>query len=90
MTTVYVTYPGDAAARFDRDYYVARHLPLVMATRLPGKVARRLGRGAPPSSQMRPAGGVANAALLAACRLEALLPRNPVAGLTAMAWGTVP
>ncbi len=65
-------------------------LPLVMATRLPGKVARRLGRGAPPASQMRPAGGLANAALLAACRLEALLPRNPVAGLTAMAWGTVP
>jgi len=33
---------------------------------------------------------LANTALLAACRLEALLPRNPVAGLTAMAWGTVP
>ena len=31
MTTLYVTYPGDAATRFDRDYYVARHLPLVMA-----------------------------------------------------------
>ncbi len=31
MTTVYVTYPGDAATRFDRDYYVTRHLPLVMA-----------------------------------------------------------
>ena len=65
-------------------------LPLVVATRLPGKVARRIGRASPPSSQMRPVGALANAALLAACRLEALLPHNPVAGLTAMAWGTVP
>ena len=31
MTTLYVTYPGDAATRFDRDYYVRHHLPLVMA-----------------------------------------------------------
>ncbi len=31
MTTVYVTYPGGPATRFDRDYYVARHLPMVMA-----------------------------------------------------------
>ena len=30
MTTMYVTYPGDAGTRFDRDYYVAHHLPLVM------------------------------------------------------------
>ena len=30
MTILYVTYPGDAATRFDRDYYVARHVPLVM------------------------------------------------------------
>ena len=28
--TVYVTYPGDARTRFDRDYYVAVHLPLVV------------------------------------------------------------
>ena len=28
--TVHVTYRGDAATRFDRDYYVAEHLPLVM------------------------------------------------------------
>ena len=30
MITIYVTYPGDAATRFDRDYYVRHHLPLVM------------------------------------------------------------
>lgn len=30
MTTMYVTYPGDADTWFDRDYYVSRHLPLVM------------------------------------------------------------
>lgn len=29
MTTLFVTYPGDAGTRFDRDYYVATHLPLV-------------------------------------------------------------
>ncbi len=31
MTTMYVTYSGDAATWFDRDYYVRHHLPLVMA-----------------------------------------------------------
>ena len=31
MTTLYVTYAGDAATRFDRDYYLRHHLPLVMA-----------------------------------------------------------
>ena len=30
MTTMYVTYAGTAATRFDREYYVQRHLPLVM------------------------------------------------------------
>ena len=30
MTTMYVTYPGDAVTRFDRDYYVRHHVPLVM------------------------------------------------------------
>lgn len=29
MTTLLVTYPGDGATRFDRDYYVGIHLPLV-------------------------------------------------------------
>ena len=28
--TVYVTYQGTPETRFDRDYYVNRHLPLVM------------------------------------------------------------
>ena len=31
MITMYVTYPGDAGTRFDRDYYVRYHVPLVMA-----------------------------------------------------------
>ncbi|WP_199254553.1 EthD family reductase [Mycolicibacterium mengxianglii] len=30
MTTMFVTYAGDAATRFDRDYYTGTHLPLVM------------------------------------------------------------
>ena len=30
MVTIYVTYEGTADARFDREYYVDRHLPLVM------------------------------------------------------------
>lgn len=30
--TVYVTYEGPAHARFDRAWYVDRHLPLVMAS----------------------------------------------------------
>lgn len=30
--TVYVTYSGAAGDRFDRDWYVDRHLPLVMAS----------------------------------------------------------
>ena len=29
MTTLFVTYPGDAHTRFDREYYVRAHLPLV-------------------------------------------------------------
>ena len=31
MATMYVTYSGDADTRFDRDYYVRHHVPLVMA-----------------------------------------------------------
>lgn len=30
METMFVTYPGDAGTRFDRDYFVRAHLPLVM------------------------------------------------------------
>lgn len=32
MTTLYVTYPGDADTHFDRAYYLAHHVPLVMAS----------------------------------------------------------
>ena len=31
MTTIFVTYPGDETTRFDREYYVEKHLPLVTA-----------------------------------------------------------
>jgi len=31
MTVMYVTYCGDAEARFDRDYYVETHVPMVLA-----------------------------------------------------------
>ena len=65
-------------------------LPVAAATRLPERLARRLGRPVPAASQMRPAGRVANTLLLAACQLEARLPSNRLSGLTAMAWGTVP
>lgn len=30
MTTLFVTYTGDVGTRFDRDYYVGTHLPLVL------------------------------------------------------------
>ncbi len=30
METMFVTYAGAAGTRFDRDYYVANHLPLVL------------------------------------------------------------
>ncbi len=30
MAMLFVTYAGDAGTRFDRDYYVAHHLPLVL------------------------------------------------------------
>ena len=32
MATIFVTYTGSRGSRFDRDYYVAHHIPLVMAT----------------------------------------------------------
>ena len=30
MQTLYVIYPGDPTTRFDREYYINSHLPLVM------------------------------------------------------------
>ena len=32
MTMLFVTYAGDGNTRFDRDYYVSTHLPLVLET----------------------------------------------------------
>ncbi len=62
-------------------------LPVAAAMRLPERLRTRRG---PPQSQMRPVGRIVNQALLGVCRVEALLPGNRVAGLTAMAWGRVP
>ena len=59
-------------------------LPLAAATRLPERLR---GPIAVPKSQMRPVGRLTNAALLALCRAEALLPGNRVAGVSVMAWG---
>lgn len=30
MTMLFITYAGDAGTRFDRDYFVGTHLPLVL------------------------------------------------------------
>ena len=30
MTTLFVIYPGNADTRFDRDYFISTHLPLVL------------------------------------------------------------
>jgi uncharacterized protein (TIGR02118 family) len=35
MTRMFVTYAGDCTTRFDRQYYVNTHLPLVMTTWAP-------------------------------------------------------
>ncbi len=35
MKTVFVTYVGDSSTRFDRHYYVKKHLPLVTAAWAP-------------------------------------------------------
>ena len=64
-------------------------LPLAAATRLPQRLGQALGRPRVAASQMRPAGPLANAILGVVCAAEAWLPANPVAGLTAMAWGRV-
>lgn len=65
-------------------------LPLAAAMRVPARMMRQaLGRPIPPASQMHPASALPNSILSAVCRIEALLPGNPVAGLTAMAWGRV-
>ena len=35
MITLFVTYPGDSNTRFDREYYVQKHLPLVRSVWAP-------------------------------------------------------
>ncbi len=35
MKTIFVTYAGDSTTRFDREYYVEKHLPLVTAAWAP-------------------------------------------------------
>lgn len=66
-------------------------LPLAAATRVPARLLHQArGRALPPASQMKPVGAVANAVLSAVCAIEARLPGNRLAGLTAMAWGRVP
>lgn len=77
-----------AGLRVDGGRYVyGLLLPLVMASRLPGRL---LGRKSEAKSQMREFGPVMNTLFGAVCAAEAVLPGNRVAGLTAMAWGTVP
>lgn len=48
------------------------------------------GTASPATSQMRPAGTLANTILLAVCRMGTRLPSSPLDGMTAMAWGTAP
>ncbi len=62
-------------------------LPLAAATRIPERLRPPKG---PARSQMRPVSPALNRALLGVCRLEAKLPGNRLAGLTAMAWGRTP
>ena len=87
--------PASRAAR-GRAAGGGRTLPVRPAVARGGGGAPAATRPAPagppgPARQRHaPAGPLANALLLAACRLESRLPGNPLAGITAMAWGTVP
>lgn len=62
MRTMYVTYPGDAGTRFDRDYYVRHHLPLVMACWGP--------HGLESCAAFWPAGAGAGTIAIAECRFR--------------------
>ncbi|WNG85903.1 EthD family reductase [Mycobacterium sp. ITM-2016-00317] len=59
MTTMFVTYAGDASTRFDRDYYVDTHLPLVRAAWEP--------HGLRSATAFFPAGTVEGTIALAVC-----------------------
>lgn len=65
-------------------YLYGMLLPLAALTRLPERLSRRK---AAARSQMHNSGALANKILLSVCRVEACLPSNRLAGLTAMAWG---
>jgi len=62
MTILYVTYAGDAGTRFDREYYVTQHLPLVMEA---------WGRyGLESCAAFFPAGSGAGTVAIAECRFR--------------------
>jgi SAM-dependent methyltransferase len=69
-------------------YFYGGVLPLAAVSRAFGRLT---GRGQMPTSQMSSLPGPLDAVLGAVCRAELpLLGRNRVAGLSAIAWGTVP
>ena len=66
-------------------------LPLAAAMRVPARLVAQLsGRPLAARGQMQAVSPIINTMLSAVCRLEALLPGNSVAGLTAITWGRVP
>ena len=62
MTILYVAYRGDAEIRFDRDYYVAIHIPLVMEAWEP--------HGLESCEAFFPAGHGAGTIAIAECRFR--------------------
>ncbi len=84
MTTIYVTYPGDATTRFDRDYYVQHHLPLVQASWGP--------YGLESTAAFFPAGGEASTIAVCVCefRDEAAVQAALAAPTTASVMADVP
>ena len=62
MILMYVTYSGDADTRFDRDYYVSKHIPTVMAAWQP--------YGLVSCDAFFPANADAGTIAIAECRFE--------------------
>jgi uncharacterized protein (TIGR02118 family) len=62
MTILYVAYRGDAETRFDRDYYVGIHIPLVMEAWEP--------HGLESCAAFFPAGHGAGTIAIAECRFR--------------------